>query len=157
VLALTGCSSTTSTDSKAPLNSPPGASAKQLAALEDNIVTEDEYTAGYRGFIACLADKGYTVMELGRPSTLYEIGIPDPAVQSGADEECYNREWAGIDMVWQTTHPERTILSDWYIDCLEEAGIETEDPSGSNNNELGERMIEAGLDPGACIEAHDPR
>jgi hypothetical protein len=155
LLVLTACSP--AADHEAEPDDQEVVSAEQAAALEDNVVTEEEYTAGYRRFVACLADKGYTVLELGRPSTLYEAGIPDAAVQSGADEECYNGEWSGIDLIWQTNNPERTILSDWYIACLKEVGIETEDPGGSNNNELEKRMVEAGLTPGACIEAHDPR
>ena len=153
LLGVTACSS-----APAPEPEPEQTlSAAQAAALDDNVVTEDEYTAGYRRFVACLAEKGYTVLELGRPSTQYDYGVPDAAVQSGADDECYGSEYAQIDLTWQTNHPERTILSDWYIACLAEVGIETDDPSGTNNNELETRMVKAGLNPGECIEAHDPR
>ncbi len=155
LFSVTACSS--EADHEPAPNVQETLSAAQFAALEDNAVTEDEYTAGYRRFVACLADRGYTVLELGRPSTLYDYGVPDAAVQSGVDEGCYSREYAGIDLIWQTTHPARTILSDWYIACLEEAGVQTQDPSGTNNNELETRMVEAGLTPGECIEAHDPR
>ena len=125
--------------------------------MQDNVVSEDEYTAGYRRFVACLADKGYTVNELGRPSTVYDFGIPDAAVQSGADEECYRREFFQIDSTWQLANPPRTIVSDWLTACLEEAGIEVGDTSDSNDDELGTRAQEAGLDVGACIQDQSTR
>ncbi len=150
LLAVSGCSS--AADQQAAPDAPTVGSAEYIAALEDNVVTEEEYTAGWRRFVACLADKGYTVMELGRPSTVYEAGIPDAAVKSGADEECYAREFYEIDMNWQTVNPPRTIVSDWLIDCLKEAGI---DDTSGNENELQLRMRDNGLDGNACVDARD--
>jgi hypothetical protein len=147
LLVVSGCSATADGTT---VNAPPTASAEQIAALEDNVVTEDEYDAGWRRFVACLADNGYTVMDLGKPSSVHEGGIPDAAVRSGADEECYAREYSEVDRIWQTNNPPRTIVSDWLIACLTEAGI---DDTSGNEEELKQRMKDSGLDVGECIEA----
>ena len=149
LVVLSGCSPISTPEST--VGAPEGASAEHAAALEDGVITEDEYSAGWRRFVTCLADKGYTVMELGRPSTVYEGGIPDAAVKSGADEYCYSREYSNIDAIWQGENPARTIASDRMIACLTAAGVE--DTSG-NENELQQKMVDSGLSIGECIDPH---
>jgi len=124
-------------------------SAAQQKAMKDGVVTQDEYAAGYRRYVACLADAGYTVLENGLKSTLYDYSVPAGAVDSGADAKCYNSEFKQIDVAWQIANPPRTAVSDMLAKCLADAGLDTQ----GNEDQLNTRMVKAGLDPQACIEA----
>lgn len=83
-------------------------SRQQQDAVTDGVVTEREYTAGYEAYVSCLADRGYEVEELGRPSTVYQFGVPDAAVVEGADGDCYESHFRHVDDGWQIGHPWRS-------------------------------------------------
>lgn len=126
---------------------PSGASAEQVAALEDGDVSEEEYTAGYRRLVACVTDAGYAIDEYGRPSTVYEFGIDAGAVDSGLFDECYDREFKAIDIVWQTENPPWTEAGPVLQGCLEDAGLSTE----GNEEELKQRLVDNGIDVWVCL------
>lgn len=126
---------------------PEGASQQQLDAIADSVVTDEEYTAGYRAYVACLAEAGYEVVEYGRPDSIFEIGIPDAAVQSGADDTCYNTHFKAVDELWQFANPVWDENGPKLQACLAAAGL----PTDGNENELQQRMVDNGLDLMACL------
>jgi hypothetical protein len=124
-------------------------SRQQQDAVEDGAVTEREYTAGYEAYVSCLAERGYTVEELGRPSTTYQFGVPDAAVVEGADGDCYESHFHQIDDGWQVAHPSddeqvKVILRR----CLEAEGLDTE----GTEIELAERIDASALGYVGCLD-----
>lgn len=128
-------------------------SEAQAAEVEDREATEEEYRAGYERYRRCLSARGFEVVEdpvLGADGTFIGFGLTDAAVRSGADEECYEREWRYTDTLWQSrpevqNHPSRTR---WMRDCLQERGIDPEDTAA----ELGEQLRQAGIQPPDCLQ-----
>ena len=125
-------------------------SRQQQDAVTDGAVTEREYTAGYEAYVSCLADHGYEVEEFGRPSTIYQFGVPDAAVVEGADAECYELHFRHVDDGWQLAHPSddepvKAILRR----CLEAEGLGTE----GTEAELADRIDATGLGFIGCMEA----
>lgn len=123
------------------------ASDEYREAMADGEVTEEEYTAGYRRFVACLEEAGYAVIEAGRTGLHFDYFIPDEAVQAGDDQRCYDQEFWFIDEYWQTAHPRDTGAGPTLRACLEEAGL----PTDGNEEELKARMVENGLDVFECL------
>lgn len=124
-------------------------SAEQQAAVEDGVVTEREYTAGYEAYVSCLGQAGFELEELGRPGGFYEFGIPEEAVDAGADETCYLLHYNEVDSVWQREHPRddedvKVILRQ----CLEAEGLDTE----GTQDELTARIVASDLGFIGCME-----
>lgn len=80
---------------------PVSVSTEQEHALADEIVTEDEYRAGFAGYEACLAEAGYPLHAVDDTATVIEYSIPAEAVSAGDDERCYTSEFARLDVLWQ--------------------------------------------------------
>lgn len=124
-------------------------SAEQQAALEDGVVTEQEYTAGYDEYVSCLAQAGFEIEEQGRPGGTYRFGIPEEAVDAGVDESCYLSHFDEVDSVWQGEHPQddegvKVILRQ----CLEAEGLGTE----GTETELSERIDASAMGFIGCME-----
>jgi hypothetical protein len=145
---LTGCAAQPDDDEDSGIPAiPDGASAEHIAALADREVTEEEYTAGYRRFAACMDDAGYPLHEMGRPSTVYEAGVAEIAMDLGVYDECYDTEFKVIDIVWQTENPPWTEAGERMQDCLAAEGL----PTDGTEPELQDRMREHGLDVSDCL------
>lgn len=80
---------------------PVSMSTAQDDALADEIVTEDEYRAGFARYEACLAEAGYALHAVDETSKVIEFSIPAEAVSTGDDERCYSSEFARLDVLWQ--------------------------------------------------------
>lgn len=76
-------------------------SAAQEAELIDGTVTEAELNAAFERYRACLREDGYEVFGIQRDGPFLTFSIPAPAVESGAYDTCYAKEYAGVDGVWQ--------------------------------------------------------
>ena len=133
-------------------------SEAQKAALADGRVTFDEYEAGFLRYKDCLASTGYplTNVQFDSATQLYRADVAGAAVDGGADDQCYRREFEALDKSWQanTDRPgnfDVKVLG-WYRDCLAKAGVSLpDDKPGVNYLDL---MHQNGLDPLACIKDH---
>lgn len=130
-----------------------GMSEAQAAEVEDRVATEQENRAAYERYRQCLSAAGFEISEdpiLKPDGTFMGGGLSDAAVQSGVDQECYEKEWSFTDTLFQSrpefqNHPSRT---QWMRDCLEERGIEPRDAA----DELFEQLQQEGIDPPDCLE-----
>ena len=131
-----------------------GISEAQAAEIEDRVATEEENRAAYERYRQCLSAAGFEISKdpmLKPDGTFMNGGLSDAAVQSGVDQECYEREWYMTDMLFQSrpefqNHPSRT---QWMRDCLEERGIEPDETAA----ELFEQIRQAGISVVECSEA----
>jgi hypothetical protein len=82
----------------------PELSADQQAALADGEVTRDEYRAGFERYRTCLEGEGYSLVGVDTSNTIFNFGVPGPAVDSGVDAQCYEAEFRELDMAWQISN-----------------------------------------------------
>ncbi len=71
-------------------------STEQVAAVSDEVVTFDEYQAGFRRFAACMEANGRPIsnVEFDQATQLYRWEY------DGVDD-CYERELYALDVTWQ--------------------------------------------------------
>ncbi|SEA42266.1 hypothetical protein [Leifsonia sp. 21MFCrub1.1] len=136
-LSLAGCSATAPAASAGPSISP-----QQAAALADGEVTWDEYEAGYNAFEACMADRGYPIVDKRRNGYLIEGGIPGAAVNAGIDAECYDYYWGQVDGNWQVAHDDVSYTARWLANCLRSKGITPKEKKADNADLLKANGIE---------------
>lgn len=118
----------------------------QLDAMRDGEVTQEEYNAGFERFRVCLRDAGYEMRDVELIGVVWEGGIPKEAVDSGAEEECYIREYKFVDVIWQVSNQDDTEALHRMNYCLGIRGLATATTLSS-----AEQMIdEIGLDYAAC-------
>ena len=95
-------------------------SAQQAAETADGVVTLDEYTAAFNRLQACSAQAGTPMgvvpltwvadgLWTGRPTPgatgpWYLYSTPSSGL-AAFDTQCYPREFADVDGIWQTEHP----------------------------------------------------
>jgi hypothetical protein len=120
-------------------------SAEVQAALEDAAITRDEYDAGYRSFVACMDEANSPIEEFPMSEDIYQYGIPDAYVQSGAYDECYYYEFYAVDVAWQLAHP---TVANRLLTCLVLAG---ETNAGGTVEKMKARLIQIGEDPEECL------
>ncbi|MFI1727592.1 hypothetical protein [Streptomyces sp. NPDC020489] len=77
------------------------ASEEQAGEIGDRKVTADEYRAAFGRFRACLSTAGFELTDVALEDGVYDFALPDAAVQEGADQECYRREYYFTDLLWQ--------------------------------------------------------
>ncbi len=105
MVLLGGCSSAASPEQ--PADDPlvgadlSDASAAQAAEISDREVTIDDYQAAFQRFQECLSAGGFELTDVELKNQVYEYGIPNAAVEAGADEDCYRAEFYYVDVLWQ--------------------------------------------------------
>lgn len=82
----------------------PPSSAAQTEAMEDGVVTREEYVAGFDRYNACMVGAGYYVDGGNRDALIIAGSIPAASVDDGTDRLCYEPEFQDIDMAWQVAH-----------------------------------------------------
>jgi hypothetical protein len=80
-------------------------SSAQREALDDGVVTREEYLAGFERYVACMADLGFVVSHGPLELEVLSYSIPGEAGHSGAANRCYEAEFQFVDMEWQVAHP----------------------------------------------------
>jgi hypothetical protein len=155
-LLLAGCTQPTADGTpspiggEAPLPTPlpnEELSPEQVAALADGVAETAEYQEGFRRYQACLQAAGYELRDVSEDEYGFiNAGIPDAAVQSGVDTECYVGEWKYVDMYWQLANEDNSPSTRFLKACLEELGIEPADTA----REIIGQMEEAGISPEDC-------
>lgn len=77
------------------------ASKAQAAEITDRKVTATEYRAAFKRFRTCMSAAGFELTDVELKDEVYDFALPDAAVQDGADQECYQREYYFTDLLWQ--------------------------------------------------------
>lgn len=127
------------------------AGPEQRAALSDGEVTQDEYTAGFERFRACLRAEGYELRDVELVGVVWQGGIPAEAVESGVEKTCYDRDFKFVDVVWQTSNQDESSLLDALRYCLQERGLGVP----STLVEAQRAVADAGLDEATCVAEYD--
>jgi len=125
------------------------AGPKQIAAIEDNAITETEYRSGFERFRACLSGEGYELTSIRDAGAIVEYGVPVEAVDAGADQPCYEREFRLVDIMWQLDHADELLnATNLRIvnTCLLRNGIDAE----SEIDKAVESMQNASLSEDEC-------
>ena len=114
--------------------------------MADGVVTSEEYQTAFRAYSACLTAAGYDLRVEDSNGYLVDYGIPDAAVQSGVNDECYGSEFQQVDVTWQLANEDRSATSELLRTCLTERGI----TPGETAEELYTQLQEAGLAVEEC-------
>lgn len=156
VLLLAGCSSSASSEQSADGADGPltgvdvsEASEAQAAEISDRVATADEYQAGFQRYRECLSAAGFELTGVEFTNSVYEFGVPNAAVEDGADEVCYVSEFRYTDMLWQNTDAVQNSSDTAQLlrECLQERGIEPRD----SLEELEEQLSGAGIELPECL------
>ena len=123
-------------------------SEEQRAAMADGTVTSEEYHEAFRRFSACLSAHGFELARVVDTGARIRYAMPDTAVQAGAGPSCYEREYRGVDMLWQLTH-EDPAKTERYRSCLEQLGLDVPD----TQDEMLDVLRANGINPGNCEES----
>lgn len=114
------------------------ASAAQAAEIADRVASQQEYRAAYGRYRACMSAGGYEleVMPPVLARGVHTFSVPDEAVRSGVDGECYGREFQFTDMLWQGSPAvqEQSEETQRLLECLGQRGVEPR-PSTAEGDE----------------------
>ena len=129
-----------------------GPSLEQAAALEDGVVTREEYEAGFLRFEACMEKIGIDLIGGFVSADLITYSYMP---QGTAEEEnCYYAEYDQLDGAWQLENGDHEGGLAFLRGCLEQYGIRPEiDPAAKPSRQLEalERQVaDAGLDLATC-------
>lgn len=102
---------------------PPTASAAQNAAMEDGIVTRDEYVVAYQRFSACMSEAGFPLVFVDLNKTVIEYSTTQEAETDGASARCYGREFLEVDQAWQIANEDTSETARVLGECLRARGI----------------------------------
>lgn len=123
-----------------------------LADLADRTVTEEEYQASFERHRSCMREAGYELENIlmNGPFVYYET--PGPAVDSGADDECYLAEFFATSLMWTDIHHEENERQNRLHLCTHEHGVDVSTESGRAPSmaEREQMLIEAGVDLEDC-------
>lgn len=122
-------------------------SAELDAALARGAVDHDAYLAGFQRYSACLEAYGFALAHVGEDGPLLDYSIPADAVDSGADDECYLREFEPLDTAWQVANEDTSNWAQTARECLRERGIEP----AATLAEMTEQLADAGVDHVECV------
>lgn len=149
-LACAGCSVPGASADGAPLTRdelpPVGPSAQQTMALADGSVSLPEYQDAFARYEDCMSDAGQPLANITRGEQVIEYSVPDEAVQSGDDDRCYQREFAGVDEAWQIANEDDSFTTRLLQACLIGHGLTPLESAV----DVAEQAAAAGLTPEAC-------
>lgn len=121
----------------------PPISEAQAEAMADDVVTREEYVAGFDRFKACMIGAGYHVDGGNRQAPIISYAIPSASVDDGTERRCYEPEYMLIDTEWQLAHLDDSSSTEFLRQCLRERGIEPAYPRA----EVDQQLIANGIDP----------
>ena len=126
-----------------------GVSAAQAEEIGDRAATADEYQAAFQRYRVCLNAAGLELKNVKFTNHVYEFGVPNEAIEDGADTKCYRAEFEYIDILWQTSDIVENASESAQIarECLQERGIEPRDSMKG----MTEQLEDAGLEPSECL------
>lgn len=101
---------------------PQGPSADQAAALEDGVVTREEYEAGFRRFEACMTELGIELLDVDMDAPVLSASY---LTQGTVEEEnCFYAEFGQIDTSWQIENNDHSADVAALVSCLEANGVQ---------------------------------
>jgi hypothetical protein len=125
----------------------PDASAEQVRAISDGIVTEDEYRAAFERYRACMSDAGVELHMLPEQDGRIDFGIPESGLATS--DICYELEFFEVDLEWQTRKdPATEEIREYWRTCVEELGLEP----APTSHRMMLRIRDAGIDLQRCRE-----
>ncbi|CAN7421703.1 hypothetical protein LJR045_002708 [Microbacterium sp. LjRoot45] len=124
-------------------------SVEQAAALEDGTVTRDEYDAAFRRYESCITEAGFALVEVREEYQVIRYSVPNEAVVSGVDDDCYNGEFVLVDSQWQVSVEDVGEVASLLAGCLIEAGLD----SSGTKAEKEQRLESAGISIDACLDS----
>ena len=148
VCSVASCASTSTQGNKDVAGSEIQRSEAQQEAVADADVTLDEYRAGFRRFQSCLSAQGYELHGVAVGDVLIDYGVPDVAVESGTEADCYQSEFELVDMEWQVKNEDTSYTAEVSSKCLAENGVAPEDTLA----EMTEQLEAAGIKFEDCLE-----
>ncbi|MBD3780151.1 MAG: hypothetical protein IE923_12925 [Micrococcales bacterium] len=125
----------------------PVESPELLAALASGEVGHDAYLAGFERFAACLSREGHEVVVHDDSGPVVDYSIPGAAVTSGAEEDCYAREFGPLDVAWQVAQRDTSEWARVARRCLEDRGTE---PAGTVD-EMEQQLADARITVDECV------
>lgn len=147
-VGLSGCATTSAIAAQA--HSEPGLDevfASQVAALADGVVSHAEYQAAFASYKGCMAESGYAVTVLNDEGTIIDMRIPAEAVDTGADDRCYQAEFKAVNEAWQLANQDQLADHAQLGVCLSDRGM----PVPATREEKVEALLEAEVDLGECL------
>jgi len=144
VAVLASCNTPAESDDRDVALAESDVSPQQAAAVEDGEVTPDEYAAGFRRYVACMDEAGYTVVGGEVVAGAMSYSFPDAGTE--ADGRCYATEFGAMDAIYQEVHFAESGTYRELADCLARHGVDAPDTAG----EIDSAMAENGIEPQNC-------
>lgn len=134
-ISLTACSAQDGAEPELTSDGLPTMSVQQTQFLSHGEVTFEEYEAGYRAFLTCMANSGYPVEEGGIYGNVYD-SYPDAANESGDYEACYVPHFTLLDETWQIANQDLSYSTQAMKNCLVQHGIEPKETTEEVDEQL---------------------
>lgn len=127
-------------------------SPEQTAALEDGVVTREEYEAGFSRFESCMERIGIELVGAVVSADIISYSyLPQGTV---AEENCYYAEFDHVSGAWQMENGDREGDLAFLGGCLEKYGIRSEaDPAAKPSRQveaMEKQIADAGIDLETC-------
>lgn len=125
------------------------ASDAQAAEIGDRVVSVDEYKAAFHRYRDCLSLAGFELANVEYVDFVFEFGVPNAAVEDGADDACYVSEFYYTDLLWQSTDDvqNNSDTAQLLRDCLQQHDVEPEETLKGMDGQ----MRESGIDIADCL------
>ncbi|MFV0407241.1 MAG: hypothetical protein ACK5LN_10530 [Propioniciclava sp.] len=95
-------------------------SDEQREALQDGLVSYDEYQTSFERFVSCASSIGVTVTLLGEENKVYNFQVPAEELDALEAEydACYATEFEEVDRMWQLSREDTSPLAQELAECL---------------------------------------
>ncbi len=117
-------------------------SEEQQNALEDAVLTKDEYQFAIVNMLTCAEEGGLAVSDVGIEwnGIIYHYSFIGSETDSGPVDACYRDHAEAVDMAWQlSVSPVREAIESEVLDCLLGEGIEV--PEGAPLHPIALRAV----------------
>ena len=84
----------------------------------DGKIARREYINGFNAFESCMNEDGFSLTSEREVGGIFEFSIPDAAVKSGVDQQCYQTHFAFVDATWQYENGEERAFIERVNRCL---------------------------------------
>ncbi len=101
-------------------------SSQEKALTADGIVTRDEELAAYNAYSVCMTTLGYPIVDLAELESGIEpqASISNDAVESGADNRCWQTQFRGADVLWQNEVESGQVAVKSIDTCLKDNSVD---------------------------------
>jgi hypothetical protein len=117
------------------------------AALAGGDIDYDKYIEGYRRFSTCMRAAGFPLTMESENNLVMDFAVVGEAVFDGTEAECYEREFAPLDIAWQLHQEDTSESAEILRQCLIKRGIVPEATVAA----MTEQMSEEGIPLEDCL------